>query len=125
MVSEQSCLGETYKGSHMEQIEQSMHSEEQSPMKLRLAFLYWLGFLVLWLSLLVFSAYWKPLGSIAILVYLGAGFYLNKKVLPQLICWHPVYNTLTNVTSEKLKLFLFWPITYLILLFKLGVDKVL
>lgn len=37
----------------------------------------------------------------------------------------PLYNTLYNVTSAKLKFFFFWPLTYLFLFMRLGINKVL
>ena len=39
--------------------------------------------------------------------------------------WHPNYNTLVAVASSKLKFFLFWPVAYAFLFFRMGVDKVL
>src|SRR5699024_2280747 len=46
-------------------------------------------------------------------------------VLRKVIEWHPMYNTLGNVTSDKLKFFFLWPITYFLLFIRLGVNKVL
>ena len=54
--------------------------------------------------------------------YLLAGFILNRVVLRGLIDWHPMYNTLQNVSSGKLKMLLFWPLTYPVLFFQLLVS---
>jgi hypothetical protein len=67
---------------------------------------------------------WVP-GWTAALVYLLIGVALNRTVLRRLIEWHPVYNTLENVAGAKLRMMLFWPATYLVLFFKLGVSKYL
>ena len=61
----------------------------------------------------------------SILLYFFAGFYLNRNVLKKLIEWHPVYNTVENISTIKLRFFLFWPIAYAILLFRLMINKVL
>lgn len=58
-------------------------------------------------------------------VYLVCGIYLNRGVLRKLIGWHPVYNTLENVYSTKMKLMLFWVITYPILFLKLWISRVI
>lgn len=63
--------------------------------------------------------------SLAILGYFAAGAYLNRVVLRRLIEWHPMYATLDNVVSEKLKFFFLWPIMYPILFFQLLVNAVL
>jgi hypothetical protein len=67
---------------------------------------------------------WWP-GWTAALVYLLIGIALNRIVLRGLIQWHPVYNTVENVAGAKLRMMLFWPATYLLLFFKLGVSKYL
>jgi hypothetical protein len=55
--------------------------------------------------------------------YLAAGFVLNRVVLRGLIEWHPMYNTLSNVSTGKLKMLIFWPLTYPVLFFQLLVSK--
>lgn len=67
---------------------------------------------------------WFP-GSIAFFSYLIFGFLLNRIVLRGLIEWHPMYNTLQNVSSAKLGSFFLWPISYAGLFFRLAVNKVL
>lgn len=52
-------------------------------------------------------------------VYVFAGFLLNRLVLSSIVEWHPIYNTLENVSSTKLRAFAFWPIFYPSLFFKI------
>jgi hypothetical protein len=107
----------------MDNVEQQASSGEV--MKLRTAFKIWGICLGIFILLCFGGYYFDLLGAIAFFFYLGAGFYLNRNVLARLVEWHPVYNTLDNVTSEKLKFFIGWPILYLPLFVKLGIDKVL
>ncbi|MGS0742494.1 hypothetical protein ACVBEF_11760 [Glaciimonas sp. GG7] len=65
---------------------------------------------------------WFP-GEIAFIAYFVFGFIMNRLVLRRLIEWHPIYNTLENVSGSKLRSLIFWPIAYLVLFFKLGVVK--
>lgn len=62
-------------------------------------------------------------GVIAFIFYLVIGFLLNRIVLRGLTEWHPMYNTLENVSSAKLSMLVFWPIRYPGLFFKLLVTK--
>lgn len=62
-------------------------------------------------------------GTIPFFAYFVFGFIMNRLVLRGLIEWHPVYNTIENVSSSKLRSLIFWPISYLALFFKLGVIK--
>jgi hypothetical protein len=106
----------------MDQIEQG---DVAQTMRLRTAFMHWASCLGIFILMVVIANYVSVFGGLAFFFYLAAGFYLNKAVLPKLIEWHPMYNTLANVTSEKLKLFLAWPLTYFMLFVKLGVNKIL
>ena len=45
----------------------------------------------------------------ALVVYFPIGVYLNRNVLRRVIEWHPMYNTLENVTQSKMKFFGLWP----------------
>lgn len=65
---------------------------------------------------------WFP-GAIPFFSYFVFGFLMNRVVLRGLIEWHPVYNTIENVSSSKLRALTFWPISYPALFFKLGVVK--
>ncbi len=96
-------------------------------MRLRVAFLHWAGCLGVFVLLVVLaSSFGSSLfGNLAFLFYIGAGFYLSRAVLRKIIEWHPMYNTLYNVTSDKLKFFFLWPITYFFLFVRLGINKVL
>lgn len=73
---------------------------------------------------LAISTTWFP-GIIAFFAYLAFGFLLNRIVLRGLIEWHPMYNTIENISSAKLSSFFLWPISYASLLFRLAVNKVL
>lgn len=73
---------------------------------------------------LVGAVSWIP-GATLIVVYFSYGFILNRIVLRGLIEFHPVYATLENVAATKQRAFLFWPLFYAVLLFRLGVNKFL
>jgi len=73
---------------------------------------------------LTFATTWFP-GIIAFVAYVAFGFALNRVVLRRLIEWHPMYNTIQNVSSAKLSSFALWPLSYPSLFFKLAVNKVL
>jgi hypothetical protein len=62
-------------------------------------------------------------GIIAFVAYCAFGFLLNRIVLRGLVEWHPVYNTLENVSSAKLSMMGLWPIRYPGLFFKILVSK--
>lgn len=96
-------------------------------MRLRVAFLHWAGCLSAFILLVVLASSFSSnfFGNLAFFFYFGAGFYLSRAVLRKIIEWHPMYNTLYNVTSDKLKFFFLWPITYFFLFMRLGVNKVL
>lgn len=63
--------------------------------------------------------------GIIIGTYFACGFVLNRVVLRGLVEWHPVYNTLSNVSRSKLQTFFLWPWSYPVLFFKLAVVKIL
>ncbi len=96
-------------------------------MRLRDAFMHWLVCLAIFITLASLGAYFDSIffGYPAFFFYIAAGIYLNRKILRNLVEWHPMHNTLNNVTSDKTKFFLFWPINYLALFIKLGANKVL
>jgi len=62
-------------------------------------------------------------GWIIFPVYIFSGFLLNRLVLSSIVEWHPIYNTLENVSSTKLRAFAFWPIFYPSLFFKILVVR--
>jgi hypothetical protein len=62
-------------------------------------------------------------GAIPFFAYFVCGFVMNRVVLRGLIEWHPVYNTIENVSSAKLNSLIFWPFAYPVLFFKLAVVK--
>ena len=101
---------------------------DQQPMSLQAAFIHYAICFIIFgvtmsLSKMIFSTSISMI--VSLIVYLGLGIYLSRAVLANLIEWHPVYSTLQNVASSKLKMLLLWPIQYLSLFFKLGVNKVL
>jgi len=74
--------------------------------------------------LIKFSAHEKMISpTLVFFAYLAMGFALNRIVLRGLIEWHPVYNTLRNVSRAKLGMMLLWPIRYPVLFFQLLVSK--
>ena len=60
-----------------------------------------------------------------LLPYFVSGFVMSRIVMRGLIEWHPTYNTLENVVSDKLKMFALWPLQMPMLLLKLMFNKVL
>ena len=85
--------------------------------------LYAAGFFVMVLLLMLVTRIDAFPGGIAFFAYLIIGFLLNRIVLRGLIEWHPMYNTLANVSSAKLGMMLLWPIRYPVLFFQLLVSK--
>jgi nitrogen fixation/metabolism regulation signal transduction histidine kinase len=51
--------------------------------------------------------------------YFVIGILLNRKVLRNLITWHPVNATIHNMVSTKMIAFFFWPFYYPFLLVKI------
>lgn len=102
-------------------------SNEQESMRLRVAFIHWGACLAVFSLLVILTSSFNSgiFGNLAFIFYLGAGFYLSRAVLRRIIEWHPMHNTLHNVTSDKLKFFFFWPITYFFLFIRLGINKAL
>ena len=56
--------------------------------------------------------------------YLILGVVLNRAILKNLE-WHPVYNTLGNVAKAKLFSILLWPLSYLILIGSMVINRYL
>ncbi len=103
----------------------SQNSERQV-MTIGKGWLYYLGGLVLLLVLLTIGGMARTssiVWFIAVIGYFVIGFVLNRVVLRGLIQWHPVYNTVENVSKGKLGMLLVWPIRYPTLLLKLMVVK--
>jgi hypothetical protein len=57
--------------------------------------------------------------------YLACGVVLNRIVLRGLIDWHPVYNTLGNVSKAKVHMLLSWPLAYPRLFVQILIDRYL
>ena len=84
----------------------------------------WIIYLTLLVIFIVLFTQWRHVTAlIAIIDYLVSGFILNRIVLRNLISWHPMYNTLENVSSTKLRMLLFWPIRYPAMFIKLAIDQ--
>jgi len=94
----------------------------QQPMSLLTAFLYYFGALFLLVMVLTI---WSKVPSLpvmaGVIAYLAEGFVLNRLVLRRLVEWHPMYNTIANVSSAKLGMMVFWPIRYPILFVRIGI----
>jgi len=108
----------------MDQTEPTTHAAQ---ITLAGGFLRYLACFGIFVALCFAVAFGKDdtLTSLGLMAYLACGIYLNRVVLRRLVEWHPMYNTLGNVTSGKLWFFAAWPFMYALLFFKLSIDKVL
>ncbi|MFC5522607.1 zinc ribbon domain-containing protein [Polaromonas jejuensis] len=64
-------------------------------------------------------------GWVTVLIYLASSLVMTRYVMRNLIEFHPVHNTVGNVFSAKIWMFLLWPFHMLVLLFKLTVNRLL
>jgi hypothetical protein len=62
---------------------------------------------------------------VGVLGYFLIGIVLNIVLLRRLIEWHPMYDTIDNVSSAKLSAIVFWPISYPILFVRLFIAQYL
>lgn len=93
-----------------------------SSMGLGMAWLIYLGAMVLWLGVVLLPN--GPVtGILALTVHFGFGFVMTRYVMRGLIEFHPMHNTLANVFAAKLLMFLLWPLRMPVLLFKLTVSS--
>ncbi|EAQ6300281.1 hypothetical protein CCQ62_23495 [Salmonella enterica] len=83
-------------------------------------FAYIVGVATFILSCLFVSFVFEKAAFLPFLIYFLIGIYLTKIYLPQIIAFHPVWNTIDNLVSVKLRAILFWPLFYFFLLIKLG-----
>ncbi|MCT7360870.1 hypothetical protein [Thalassolituus pacificus] len=74
---------------------------------------------------LVYIFNYEAIKLIAAAIYISCGVFLNRTILRNLIEFHPVYSTLDNVFRYKWNMVVIWPIGYLFLLSKLGVNKLI
>lgn len=79
--------------------------------------IYFAGLLVL-LGILVI-----PVGPLYLPIYLIIGFIMTRFVMRGVVEFHPVYNTVANMFSAKIWMFLLWPLSMGILLFKLTINS--
>lgn len=101
--------------------------QAQTNLRLRAAIMRWAACLAIF-GLLAFAGLKlnsSLFGNLAFFFYIWAGFYMSRSVLKKMVEWHPMYNTLQNVTSTKLKFLLLWPVAYVALFIRLGVNKIL
>jgi hypothetical protein len=91
-------------------------------MGLGMAWLIYLGAMVLWLGVMLLPNRHLT-GMLALVVHCGLGFVMTRYVMDRLIEFHPVHNTIANVFSAKLWMFLLWPLRMPVLLFKLTVNS--
>ncbi|MGH6637345.1 MAG: hypothetical protein ACREBY_01935 [Polaromonas sp.] len=102
----------------------AVEGEASASMGPGMAWLIYLGAMLLWIGSLLMP-YGTVTGLISIVLYLGFGFVMTRYVMRDLIEFHPMYNTVANVFSAKIWMFLLWPIQMFILLFKLTVNSAL
>ena len=79
--------------------------------------IYFAGLLVL-LGISVISV-----GPLYLPIYLVIGFIMTRFVMRGVMEFHPVYSTVANVFSAKISMFLLWPVSMGILLFKLTINS--
>lgn len=91
-------------------------------MSLRIAILHYTACLAIFIAVCMVP---KPFPNVAFFLYPAIGVYLSRKVLRELIEWHPMHDTLANVANAKLSGVIFWPISYLFLFLQLGINKIL
>ena len=89
-------------------------------MGLGMAWVVYLAAMLIWVAAMAIPK--LPLGT---LVYFAAGFVMTRYVMRGIMDFHPVYNTIGNVFSAKVSMFLLWPLSMLLLLFKLSVNAAL
>jgi len=63
--------------------------------------------------------------ELTIIPYFCIGIFLNRKVLRNLVKFHPIYDTLTNVSNTKLTAIVVWPVFYVVIFIKLAIVKYL
>ena len=80
--------------------------------------LYYFGGLIAVVLICYISVSFLPI------VYLAVGFVLSHKIMRQME-FHPIYDTLGNISSAKLWSFLLWPLAYLMLMSRLFITKIL
>ncbi len=90
----------------------------KSGMSLETAWMIYTVAMLVWIGTLVL-----PVGPFFLPIYLVSGFVMTRFVMRGVIEFHPVYNTVQNVFSAKLWMFLLWPLQMGILLFKLTFNS--
>jgi hypothetical protein len=62
--------------------------------------------------------------SVFFIVNLICGVFLLKKVQNNLITYHPMYDTIDNIASDKFNSIIFWFFRYPFLFIKLAIVKI-
>ena len=86
------------------------------------AWMIYLGAMLLWMGSLRMAS-GTVTGWITVLLYLASSLVMTRYVMRNLVEFHPVHNTIGNVFSAKIWMFLLWPYHMLVLLFKLTVNR--
>lgn len=97
-------------------------ADDASPMGLGMAWLIYLGAMVVWLGVMLLPNK-HMIGVLALIIHFGFGYVMTRYVMGRLIEFHPMHNTIANVFSAKLWMFLLWPLRMPVLLFKLTVNS--
>ena len=87
-------------------------------MSLSTAWMIYFASLVVLLVILV-----VPVGPLYLPIYLVIGFVMTRFVMRGIMEFHPTYSTIANVFSAKIWMFLLWPLSMGILLFKLTINS--
>jgi hypothetical protein len=112
------------------------HTQERDKKKysLKMAWIFYFQLLLSWILIaasgMIFITFNLPIiGFIfyltAFIFYFWAGYLLNKKVLPNLVEWHLMYDTIFNVSSGKIRILITWPLSYPHIFFRLMMIKII
>jgi hypothetical protein len=100
---------------------------ENPTIKLSTAYRLYFTSLLLTVGVMTLGIYTSELLLIPVIIffYISCGIYLNRKVFRNLIKFNPLYATVDNIFSTKLKSLFLWPLTYIGLLSKLTINKLI
>ena len=113
-------MGQLGQGNSAEEEVAPEAMQGSASMTLGMAWMIYLAAMLIWVGAMALPK--VPLGTV---VYLVAGFVMTRYVMRGVMEFHPVYSTVANVFSAKIWMFLLWPVSMLILLFKLTVNSAL
>ncbi len=70
--------------------------------------------------------FWEIRNIVLIVIpYIASGIILNHLVFRNLVKFHPIYATLTNIANTKLSAAVTWPIFYVMMFIKIAIVKYL